>query len=206
MILGLRGKVGMKIESQTKIVLESEKTLEDLIDYLNQAIKIIQKSGVSHTVIMFDETDKILSPITNDLSVKHAIAFFSRMCPVLSKINCSFIFVLNSQYNNSYFRKEIIGRYFDKIIQVHKIDKKRIRKIIEKRTQAVCGNISVESIWDEDTLIELERFYGKTNLRYLTTACKYAVEKARQNASEKITIFHAKEAISEIKNQLLTVN
>ena len=199
MVLGLTGKIGGDIESHTSVVTKGSKTLDELIDFLNQLVGILQKNGTKRVIIMFDETDRITSPDTGNTSVKQATVFFNTMLPVLRKMKFSYIFVLNSQYNSKIFRKNILDKYFDELIGLPKLKKKNIRKIIEKRTQTVCGKMAVEKIWDEEALTELENYYEKTDLRKLTNACRYAIEKAWFNASTSISIFHVKDAISEIQ-------
>ena len=197
MILGLEGKIGGELEKQTGYVLENSADLDDLIEFTNQTIEILHNAGKDHVLIMFDETDKITDLDTDEYSDKQAITFFSTMIPVLSKINCSFVFVLNSQYDTLNFKSLVTDKYYDKFIKIPKIQA-TINKIIEKRIQAVCGNVPLHEIFDPDALQRLEEFYEKTSLRHLTTACKYAIEKAWGNGSEKITGFHVKDAIFDV--------
>lgn len=194
-LLGVKGDIGGEIEKQSGVVLTGEKDLGDLIVFINQLVTLIKRYGFEHVLIMIDETDKITDSDGYTISWESAVSFFNAMLPVLQKTNCSYLFVLNSQYDNPTFKKQILSK-FDRQMSIPKIDKiKGIGKIIEKRTKAVCDSMPVDSIWESGTFDELFKFYKKTSLRSLSTACRLSVEKARKIGATVISINSVKEAI-----------
>ncbi len=205
MILGIEGDVGGEISKQTSVTIENNTEIADLIDFINQTINILHDFGKEHVLIMFDETDRLITPNTNESVEESAITFFETIIPVLRQINCSFVFVLNSQYSTPTFQSKITNRYFDKSISIPKIQPEEIFKIITKRTNAVCDGINLEDIWESDALHRLTEHYGNTSLRNLTTSCKYSIEKAWKDGAELITGHHAKNAIQD-DLELLSVN
>lgn len=194
-LAGIKGNIGKEIETQSSIIFKESKDLQDLIEFINQLVGLIQTKGFEHVLIMIDETDFITTPEGDKLSYKHAISFFNAMMPVLAKTNSSYLFVLNAQYDNTDFRKQILGK-FDRLVSIPMISKQKgIGKIIEKRTKSVCGSETIENIWESGTFDVLFKFYQKSSLRDLIMACKFSVEKAWKTGSPTISLSSVKEAI-----------
>jgi len=200
MIFGIEADARGHLETQAGATIENKANLEELIDFMNHLIDLLQKEAkMKHVVIMIDETDKITPPKSNEPSSELAKSFFGKMIPVLSKTNCTYIFVLNSKYDSKEFQKEVIGNYFDQCISIPRLDSvDDVKKIIEKRTKAVCGDIGLNEIWEEDGIRRLYEFYQESSLRHLMNACKFSIGKAWKDEAEIIMSFHVKEAIMDI--------
>ena len=200
-LLGLEGSVGYELEQQSGATYKTESTVDDMISFTNQLVEIIRSKGkMDHVLIMMDETDKITKPGEYELSVSNAITFFGSVLPVLSKTNCSYLFVMNSQYDNEEFRKRVLEQYIDKVISIPRIpDIAGINRIIEKRTKAVDSKVELRAIWEEKALSALHDYYKEKSLRHFITACKFAVDKAWRNNSDSIMEVHTKDAILELK-------
>lgn len=200
LIFGLDADVRGQLESQSGTTVNEEATIDDLIEFLNYIVDIIEsKGGFKHVLIMIDEMDKITSPESTELSSDQAIKFFSKMLPVLSKTKCSYVFALNSKYNSNKFQEQVVSQYFDHYVSIPKLKTiENVTSFIKKRTEAVCGSINLEEIWENDGLVKLFDYYKQNTLRHLMIACKFSILKAWKAESAKITSFHVKDGIMEI--------
>lgn len=199
LLVGIKPEFSVELKKQTEIVTKSEPSIEDLLVYLDQIVDILKnKAGMSHIVIMFDETDKIHQPGESEPSVDSAIRFFGNNLPILEKTGCSFIFIMNEQYENEKFKKMILDSYFSPILKVPTItSKKSMEMIIEKRTRAACGGVRLNEIWDEGTMDLLYSYYDGKSLRELMPICNISIQKARDCGSETISVNHLKNAMME---------
>jgi len=196
-ILGLSGEVSGELQRQTGVEITEETTVNDLIGYINQMIEFLQeKTSIEHVIIMLDETDKIRKSGSSEISSDQAILFFQDIIPKLANTKCSYIFVLNSQYKNQKFKESILDPYFTATLEIPSITtQKSMIKIIEKRTQAICGDINLEKAWDEGCMDLLFEYFENESLRQLMPACRISVEKARSGGSETVSVTHVRHAL-----------
>lgn len=204
LIAGIEGSVSASIKTQSEVITHGNPTVNDLTTYLDQIVSILQeKAGMKHIIIMIDETDKIRGDDGKELSIESAIKYFNENLPVLEGIRCSYIFVMNAQYNNDEFRSHVNDR-FAPIMMVPPLTKKEsIQKIIEKRTQAACGSVSFDDVWEQFTIDLLFEHYNnaKVNkLRSLTQLCNLAVQYAKSEGSETISQEHILNARLDMTN------
>jgi len=200
LIFGIEANARTNLEKQALTSITDQATLEDLIEYMNHLVSLLQNEAkIRHLVVMIDETDKITSPRSSEPSSELAKSFFGKIIPVLSKTNCSYVFVLNSQYNSNDFQTRVLDNYFDNSVHIPRLNSiGDVRRIIEKRTKAVCGNVDIDEIWDSDGIRRLYEFYNEHSLRHLMNACKFSIVKAWKDEAEKISSFHVKDAIMDI--------
>lgn len=198
-ILGVSSEISSKLEEYTETVLRQSSDIEDLIVFVNQLIEQLQRDArIRHVVMFIDETDKITEPGSVKISPERAASFFQKVVPVLSKTTCSYVFVMNAQYDTPGFRQEVLQATFDRTVTIPRVESKAgIHAVVEKRTRAACGNIDLDSVWDANALDELFELYKARSLRDVIMVCKIAVEKARNETSEKVGISHVNEAIKE---------
>ena len=198
LIAGIRGDVSASIKSQSEVIIQGNPTVNDLAIYLDQIVSILkEKAEMKHVIIMIDETDKIRSDDGNKLSAESATRFFNESLPALESIGCSYIFVMNNQYNNDGFKNQITDR-FAPIMMIPSLTRKEsIQKIIEKRIQAACENVSFNDVWEQFTIDLLFEHYSKTKvnkLRSLTQLCNLSVQNAKSDGSETISQEHIQNA------------
>jgi Cdc6-like AAA superfamily ATPase len=202
-IVGIRPEVGTKLKQQSEIVTHSESTSDEMLTYLDQIVDILKNEAkMDHVVVMFDETDKIREVDQTEPSVESAIKFFAKNLPVLEKTKCSFIFIMNEQYDSNSFKAKILDNYFAPVLKVPPIESKRsIEMIIQKRTKATCGDIGFGDVWDEGTTDLLYEYYREKSLRQMMSICRLSIQKARDGGSETISVSHVKNAIMELNSR-----
>src|SRR5574337_332024 len=199
MVLGMSIDASTELESQSGVEITEDTTLEELIVFTNQLVESLQKNaGITHVVVMLDETDKIRKPGTTEISSDEAKTFFLDAISKLEKTKCSYVFVLNNQYNTASFKSSILEPYFTKTLEIPSITtQKAMTMIIEKRTKAACGQVKLNDVWDESCMDHLYSFYEKESLRQLMPVCRNSIEKARSDDAETISVRHVKHAIME---------
>lgn len=198
-IAGIDGQVAMDLRTQTSVEITESSSISDMLTFLNQTISILhEKAHMRHVVIMIDETDKIRSSDETKSAVDSAMQFFNTNLPVLEKTNCSYVFVMNDQYDTDVFREKILDK-FSPLLRVPSIStESSLQQIIEKRTRAACGNINYDDVWEKFSINSLFQYYKEHSLRTLMPICSLSVQKARSEGSETISIGHIQNAILEM--------
>ena len=197
-ILGLESKVSGGLETYTETVIKQSADLDDLIVFANEMVEYIRSDEkVKHVIFFVDETDKITEPEKIMPSARLAELFFQKMIPILSKIDCSFMFVMNQQYDTPRFKRKILDNYFDRILKIPLIsDRKGIETILDKRIKAVC-DASVQDVFEEQGIEQLFKVCRDRSLRDFIWVSKISVEKAWREAADTINISHVRDAMLE---------
>ena len=132
-------------------------------------------------------TDKIVVQGEAKPSADSAIQFFHENLPVLENTNCSYVFVMNDQYDTDTFNKMVLDKFFP-LLKVPSIStESSLQQIIEKRTQAACGNVNYDDIWEEFSIKSLFEYYSQNSLRRLMPVCSLSAQMARSEGSENIS-------------------
>ena len=198
-IAGIDGSVAVALNTQSEVAAKGTPTTNELLTFLDQIVSILQeKANMKHVVIMIDETDKIRAPNESESTVDSAIQFFSDNLPVLEETRCSYVFIMNDQYDTDAFQERVLDKFFP-LLKVPSISTKpSLQKIIEKRTQAACGTVNYDDVWEEFSIDLLFQYYRDHSLRTLMPLCSFSVQKAKSEGSETISVSHIQNSMLEM--------